>query len=112
MYNPYITYLSLIGINILYACTAIFTKSASLHPFMSSSYILWIIGAIGIMGFYALLWQQILKRIPISDAYMFKGTSLIFILLISALLFNESISITNVIGAIIIIVGITLYAKA
>lgn len=48
----------------------------------------------------------------ISTAYMFKGTSLIFVLLFSALLFGEGITINNLIGSAIIIAGIVLYAKS
>jgi len=105
-------YLSLIGINLIYACTAIFTKSASLHQFLSLPYILCLVGAVGVMGVYALLWQQVIKRMPIAEAYMFKGTSLIFVLLLSALIFGEAITLTNIIGAIVIIVGIVIYARS
>ena len=78
----------------------------------SLSYLLWIAGAIGVMGVYAVLWQQLIARMPLATAYMFKGTSLIFVLLISALLFGEAITINNVIGSAIIIGGIVLFAKS
>ena len=103
--------LSLIGINLIYACISIFTKTASVQQPMSLQWIGWIIGAVGVMGLYALCWQQVLKRTNLSTAYMFKGTSLIFILLISALLFGETITVKNLIGSAIIIAGIVLYAK-
>lgn len=104
--------LALIGINLIYACTSVFTKMASRQEMLSWSYMLWIVGAIGVMGGYALLWQQIIAKMPLSTAYMFKGTSLIFVLLISALLFGETITLKNVIGAVIIIFGIVLFAKS
>lgn len=107
-----IRYHNLIGINLIYACTAIFTKMASRNVFLSLNYILWVLGAVSIMGIYALLWQQVIKRVPLSTAYMFKGTSLIFVLLLSALLFGEVITIANIIGSLIIIVGIVLFAKS
>lgn len=105
-------YFSLIGINLVYACTAIFTKMASRQEMLSWPYLMWIAGAVGVMGVYALLWQQVIARMPLSTAYMFKGTSLIFVLLISALLFGEAISLNNVIGAVIIIGGIVLFANS
>lgn len=105
-------YLALIGVNLIYACTSICTKMASRQEILSLSYLLWIAGAIGVMGVYALSWQQVIARMPISTAYMFKGTSLIFVLLFSALLFGEAITLNNVIGAVIIIIGIILFAKA
>ena len=103
--------LSLIGINFIYACVSIFTKMASSQTFLSPQWIAWIVGALGVMGLYALCWQQVLKRTGLSTAYMFKGTSLIFILLISTLLFGETITLKNIIGSAIIIVGIVLYAR-
>ena len=104
-------WLALIGINLIYACTYICMKKASEFDFLSFPFVLWTIGAVFIMGIYAVLWQQILSRTLLSTAYMFKGTSLFFVLLLSALFFGEGITLTNVIGAIIIISGILLYAR-
>ncbi|MBQ0118554.1 MAG: EamA family transporter [Bacteroidales bacterium] len=110
--NNYLKYGSLIGINLLYACVTIFTKYASQQEMMSINYLLGLGGAVVVMGIYAILWQQVLKRIELSTAYMFKGTSLVFVLLLAALLFDESITWTNIVGAMIIISGIALYARA
>lgn len=106
----WITYSALVGVNLLYACVSIFTKYASMHEFMSWNYILGLMGAIAIMGIYAILWQQVLKRVELSLAYMFKGTSIVFVMLLAYLLFGEQITWNNIIGAIIIIVGIVLFA--
>ena len=103
MTKSFKTYLALIGVNLIYACTSIFTKMASRQEMLSWPYILWIVGAVGVMGLYAILWQQVIMRMPLSTAYMFKGTSLIFVLLISALLFGEAITTANIIGSVIII---------
>ena len=108
----YSVFLALIGVNLIYACTSIFTKMASRQEMMSWPYLLCIAGAVGVMGLYAILWQQVIKRMPISTAYMFKGTSLIFGLLFARLLFGEQITLFNIIGATIIITGIALYARA
>ena len=105
-------YLALIGVNLIYACTSIFTKLASRQDMLSWPYLLCIMGAFAVMGVYALLWQQVIARMPLSTAYMFKGTSLIFVLLFSVLLFGEGITWTNIAGSLVIIAGIMLYAKA
>ena len=105
-------YIVLIGINMLYACVSIFTKYASQQEFMSWNYMFCLIGAVGVMGLYAVLWQQILKRIELSLAYMFKGTGLIFVMLLAHVLFGEQITWNNVVGAIIIISGIVLFANS
>ena len=110
--NKPFPWLMLIGVNLIYACTSIFTKMASQQEFLSLPYIICVTGAIAVMGLYAIIWQQIIARIQLSTAYIFKGTSIIFVLLFSVLLFNESISINNIIGAAIIIFGIASYAKS
>jgi len=104
--------LSLIGVNLIYALDSICTKMASLSEPLSIGYFSWIAGALLVLGTYAVLWQQILKRTSLSFAYMFKGTSLIFVLLLAALIFGEQITLSNIIGAALIITGITLYSKA
>ena len=112
MTKSFKTYLALIGVNCVYACTGIFTKMASRQEFLSWSYLLWMAGAVGVMGVYALLWQQVIKRMPLSTAYMFKGTGLIFGLLIAWAVLGECITPNNIIGAAIIVVGIALFAKS
>lgn len=107
-----LTLCTLIGINLLYACVGICTKMAALQTPMSWPYLLWFCGAVAIIGIYALLWQQVLRRIELSTAYLFKGTTLIFTMLFAALLFGEAITIPNMIGSLIIIIGITLLAKS
>ena len=105
-------FFGLVGVNFIYASTSICTKMASRQEMMSWQYLWWIAGAVVVIGVYALLWQQVIARMPLSTAYMFKGTSLVFVLLISALLFGETITVNNLIGSAIIITGIVLFAKA
>lgn len=105
-------YSILVGVNFVYACVSIAMKAASVQEPLTMPYFICLVCAFCGMAVYALLWQQVLKRIPVGDAYMFKGTSLIFVLLFSVFLFDEGISATNVLGACIIIGGIVLYARA
>jgi len=85
---------------------------AALQTPFSWPYLLWFGGAVAVIGTYAILWQQVLRRIELSTAYMFKGTTLIFTMLIAALLFGETITIPNIVGSVIIIIGITILARA
>ena len=103
---------ALVGINMLYACVGICTKMAAMQATGSWPYLLWFAGAIAIIGIYAILWQQVLRRIELSTAYMFKGTTLVFTMLIAALLFGEVITPMNILGSAIIIFGIVLLARS
>lgn len=110
--RKWVVYIVLIGINMLYACVSLFTKYASQQEFMSWNYTVGLIGAIGVMGLYAILWQQVLKRVELSMAYMFKGTSIVFIMLLAYVFFGEQITWNNIVGAIIIVGGIVLFANS
>jgi multidrug transporter EmrE-like cation transporter len=61
-----------------------------------------------IFAFYALLWQQLIKRMDLDAAYSIKGTVILWTLVWSKLFFNESIKTTNIVGALIILLGIYL----
>lgn len=103
---------ALVGVNMLYACVGICTKLASQQPALSPLYLFWFFCAVAVIGVYALLWQQILRFVELGTAYMFKGTTLIFTMLIAALLFGESITVPNIIGSVIIVTGIVLLARS
>lgn len=103
---------ALTALNFVYAGTSVCTKMASRTAWMSKEYVLWMAGAVGVMGLYALLWQQALARVPLAAAYVFRGTSLIFILLLSAWLFGEPVTARNAAGAVLIVCGIALHAGA
>lgn len=109
--NNALRYCSLVAVNLLYASVMLFTKSAALYNLLSWQYILWFAGAVGVMGVYAICWQQILKSTELSTAYMFKGTSIVFVMLLAYIFFDEVITWNNLLGAAIIILGIALYTK-
>lgn len=110
--GKWLLYIYLVSINLLYALIAIASKYTSTFEFLSLLYLIGLSVVIIMMGIYAFFWQQILKRTELVTAYMFKGTSLIFVLIFSAILFNEVITVNNIIGALIIISGIVLSAQS
>ena len=102
----------LLLVYLFYSTVSIATKFTSLQEFLSLKYFLGLAIVVAMLGIYAIIWQQVLKRIELTTAYMFKGTSLIFVLLFSALIFNETITVWNIVGARLIVGGIVWFAKA
>ena len=109
--EPRNSVLALLGANLVYACESVFIKLASGREQFSAAYFLFLGCAVAVLGVYAILWQQIIKRMSVSRAYMFKGTVLVFVLILSALFLGETITWTNVLGAAIIVCGIVGFAK-
>ena len=91
---------------IIYSLTGIFMKLASLENAFSLSFILYYSFVLGVIAFYAVLWQMILKKVPLTIAFMSKSITIVFGLLIAHFLFKETISVNNIIGSLIIIFGI------
>lgn len=102
----------LLLVYLFYSTVSIATKFTSLQEFFSLRYFLGLSVVVAMLGVYAVIWQQVLKRIELTTAYMFKGISLIFVLMFSALIFNETITVWNIAGASLIVGGIVLFAKS
>ena len=51
-------------------------------------------------------WQKLLKKVDLSIAYVNKGMLLFWSMIWSVVIFREEITILNIIGTIIIFVGI------
>lgn len=112
MKHKAIQYALLVLVNMFYASISIVIKLTSMCEMLSWGWILGFGGIVALLGIYAVMWQQVLKRVDLSLAYMFKGTSLLFILVLMALCFGEPITPMKLVGTGIIIVGIALYARA
>ena len=61
-----------------------------------------------IMFGYAIIWQQILKRMPLTVAYANKPVTLIWGIIWGKLIFDEKITWSMILGACIIFAGIYL----
>lgn len=95
---------------LIYSATGIFTKLASMNDLMSVAGLQYLALVFVALGTYAVLWQFILGRVALSQAFLFKSTTVLFSLCFAYFLFDEQISLQNIVGASLIIVGIILNA--
>ena len=82
-------------------------KAALLAPF-SRSFLFWYGLVLVSMFVYAVLWQQVLKRMDLTTAYANKPVGLIWGMVWGVLLFQETITIRMILGAAVIFAGIYL----
>ena len=59
-----------------------------------------------VMGIYAVLWQKVLKLIPLNKAYLYKSSGIGISLMYAYIIFDENITIYNILGCTMIIAGI------
>lgn len=93
------------AIVVLYTLAGVAGKFAARYEFLSGGFILCYGIEILILGMYAILWQQILKRFELSVAYANRAIALIWSLVWAAVIFQERITVWNVVGALIVIAG-------
>ena len=58
------------------------------------------------MGLYAVLWQQVLKKVDLSVAVANKPIALIFTLFWAVFIFKESLSLKTILGIAIVVIGL------
>lgn len=92
----------------LYSLSTIFAKIASNHKIFSVAFIIFYCVVIFLLFIYALFWQQILKKIPLSTAYVNKAITIFWGMVFGKIFFGEKITIFMVIGSCVIFIGIYL----
>lgn len=55
---------------------------------------------------FTVAWQLLLKIFDLSYAYLFKGTTILWSMLLAKIVFGEVITLNNVTGSVLIIIGI------
>lgn len=90
---------------LIYTLSTVTAKFASNEEFLSLKFILFYGLEIFILGVYAILWQQIIKKFEISVAYANRAMSLLWSIVWAIVFFREQITLKNVIGVIIVIIG-------
>lgn len=93
---------------VFYTFGSIMAKKAAGYDFLSLGFCFFYGMVLVISVFYAFLWQKVLKRLPLVMAYANKAITVIWGLVWGFLFFHESISLWNVIGAAVIILGVYL----
>lgn len=101
-------YVILHTILLLYSLNGIFSKTAAGKVFPSIEWFFYYGLIIICLGVYALLWQQILKFIPLNIAYANKAVTLVWNMIWGAALFKETVTAANIIGAVIVLLGVLL----
>ena len=96
----------------VYSVSGICSKLAGQHPFLSLEFCFFYGVVILLLGFYAIGWQQIIKRLPLSIAFANKAVTVVWGTMWGVLFFQESLSVGKLVGAAMVIAGVVLYATS
>ena len=89
----------------LYTLSSVAAKMASGQAFLSLPFIVYYGVEILILGFYAIAWQQIIKRCDLSVAYANRSMSILWSLVWTVIFFHEALTVKNIIGVLIVFAG-------
>lgn len=88
------------------------SKCASGFDFLSLGFVLCYGIVLVILAAYALGWQQVIKRMPLTTAYANRGITVVWGIVWGAAFFGERITPFKLVGAALIVAGIVLFAQA
>ena len=89
----------------LYTLSSVAAKMASGQAFLSLPFIVYYGVEILILGFYAIAWQQIIKRCDLSVAYANRSMAILWSLVWIVIFFHEALTVKNIIGVLIVFAG-------
>lgn len=96
---------------LFYSCSSVLSKLAAGQEFLSLGFLVCYGGMFMILVIYAVGWQQILKRLPLTVAFANKAVTLVWSMVFGALLFQESIKLNQLIGCALAVAGVILFVK-
>lgn len=94
-----------------YSICGVFSKLAANTPFPGLRFCIYYGTVIFILFLYAIGWQQVIKRMPLSSAYANKAVTTIWGLVWGVLLFHETITPGKIVGIVLIIAGVVVFSK-
>ena len=93
-----------------FSFTGIFSKAASVrfNQYGLLDWLLWVFAFLMLLNcfVYALAWQRVIKKFPLSTAYANRSVYIIWSQLWAVLIFKEHLSIGNILGMLIVFIGV------
>ncbi len=91
---------------VIYSLSTVAANLASKHAFLSFKYILFFGLEFVILGIYAIVWQQMIKKFQLSIAYANKALTLMWSMLWNFVIFSQGITPWKVVGVVLVVIGV------
>ena len=93
------------GVIIIYTISGIMSKKASENGDEPLRFLFFFAMEFVILGIYAVLWQQMIKRFEISVAYANRSMAILWSMVWAVFFFHDSITFNNIIGVLLVLTG-------
>ena len=91
---------------VIYSLSTVAANLASKQEFLSFGYIAFFGLEFVILGIYAIVWQQMIKKFQLSVAYANKALTLMWSMLWNFLIFSQGITPFKVVGVLLVVAGV------
>ena len=95
----------------IFSFAGVMSKNAALSGIGSVRFLMFVGAQVMILGVFAIIWQQVLKRVSLITATSFRGIVVILSLVWAAVIFRETVTMLNIIGSAVIAAGIYFVAS-
>lgn len=105
----------LVGLHLLlavYSLGDVLSKLAAGSDFLSLRFFLLYGGVLALLALYAFGWQQVIARLPLTVAYANRAVTVVWGLVWGVMFFQEQVNLGKLIGAVLIMAGVVLFARA
>lgn len=94
----------------LLSVSSVCSKAAAGQRFLSTHFFLYWLMGIGLMGAYAIGWQQVMKRLPLTVAYANKAVTVVWGIIWGRIFFEEPVTAGKLAGSLLVVAGVVCYA--
>lgn len=100
--------LQLQAVVVIYTISSVMAKTASMHKNNKMLFLIFFGLEFVMLGVYAILWQQMIKRFELSVAYANRAMAILWSMIWAVIFFHDQITVRNLSGVAIVIAGIML----
>ena len=97
---------------LLYSLGGVCSKMAAKYEFMSKGFIIYYALVILNLAIYTIVWQQIIKKLPLNTSYANKAITIVWGMMWGVIFFGEKITWNMLLGAIVVIIGILIVVRS
>ncbi len=97
---------------LILSLSGVCSKLAAQNEFFSSMWLFWYALVLLNLAFYAIVWQQIIKHLPLTTSYANKAICIVWGILWGIVFFGEQIKWNMIVGAVIVIAGVIMVVKS
>lgn len=93
------------GVIIIYTISSVMSKAASAGKGEPLRFLFFFGMEFVMLGIYAILWQQMIKRFELSVAYANRSMAVVWSMVWAVVFFHDTITIQNVVGVVLVAAG-------